>query len=62
MLINLLSNALKFTMKGKIYVNVSFEEEEHKLIIIVADTGIGIRRIDQVKLFQMFGKIDSDKN
>ena len=49
-------------MKGKIYVNVSFEEEEHKLIIIVADTGIGIRRIDQVKLFQMFGKIDSDKN
>ena len=58
----MLSNALKFTMKGKIYVNVSFEEEEHKLIIIVADTGIGIRRIDQVKLFQMFGKIDSDKN
>ena len=62
MLINLLSNALKFTMKGKIRVDVSFDEEKRFLTMAVTDTGIGIRRVDQVKLFQMFGKLDSRQN
>lgn len=62
MLINLLSNALKFTMKGKIRVDVNFDEEKRFLTLVVSDTGIGIRRIDQVKLFQMFGKLDTRHN
>lgn len=57
-LINLISNALKFTPAGgKITVKASFDTESKMLSFSVKDTGIGIRRVDQVKLFRMFGKL-----
>jgi signal transduction histidine kinase len=53
-LLNLQSNALKFTQKGKVEIKVSITEENF-LKISVVDTGIGIKREDQDKLFKLFG-------
>ena len=55
----MLSNAIKFTFKGSIKVNVSVRQE--KLVTSVEDTGIGINREDQTKLFKFFGKLQSSK-
>jgi signal transduction histidine kinase len=58
-LINLISNALKFTTTGSIIVDCNFDKENLLLDFSVIDTGIGIRKVDQVKLFKMFGKLNS---
>ena len=62
---NLLTNAVKYTQKGGItlkvrYVNVG--EEELRLYISVSDTGIGIRKEDQNRLFQSFVRLDENRN
>ena len=56
-LLNLQSNALKFTERGYVKIEVSIEEKEGKkfLKIEVKDTGIGIKTEDQDKLFKLFG-------
>jgi signal transduction histidine kinase len=51
-LLNLLSNALKFTKDGS--VRVAVERGFGQVTIQVIDTGIGIRPEDQDKLFQKF--------
>ena len=61
-LINLLSNALKFTEKGTIELNVSSIETKNnscKLRFYVKDTGIGIKKINQEKIFEAFSQEDS---
>ena len=66
---NLLSNAIKYTPSGTVDLLVDFktlpEETENRrieLVVIVADTGIGIRSDDRGKLFQSFERIDLDRN
>lgn len=49
---NMLSNALKFTEQGRIEVGVS--EKENLVECYVKDSGIGISREDQTKLFERF--------
>ena len=50
---NLLSNAFKYTpVKGRIVVSLSFQEG--KLIVRVADTGVGIPKEKQAQLFSRF--------
>ena len=61
-MINLLSNAAKFTEEGAITVNVvPFKSEEGKKLIkiSVTDTGPGISEKDQEKLFQAFSQVDA---
>ena len=58
-LINLTSNAMKFTTDGTITIDVDFDPENNKLFFSVIDTGIGIKRNDQIKLFKIFGKLQS---
>jgi signal transduction histidine kinase len=60
-IINLLSNALKFTNEGSITIEVEFDADNKKLYFNIIDTGIGIRKADQVKLFKMFGKLKSSQ-
>ena len=60
-IINLLSNALKFTNEGSITIEVEFDTDTNKLLFNIIDTGIGIRKVDQVKLFKMFGKLSSSQ-
>jgi signal transduction histidine kinase len=55
-LMNLLGNAIKFSDKGSIDLEVSAFDEE--LTISVSDCGIGIRPEDMEKLFSPFGQID----
>ena len=56
-LLNLQSNALKFTEKGYVKIEVSVQRREASkyLKIEVIDTGIGIKLEDQDKLFKLFG-------
>ncbi len=54
---NLLSNALKFTGRGEISVNLRYEENNF-LRISVSDTGIGIAPDVSAKLFQPFQQAD----
>jgi len=59
--INLLSNALKFTDPGgevRLVTSVTETDQGRQLIIEVSDTGIGIREEDLPKLFQEFSQIE----
>jgi signal transduction histidine kinase len=58
-LINLLSNSIKYTLSGK--VEVSAKTRSKELLITVADTGIGISAEDQLSLFQKFSRIQNEK-
>ena len=58
---NLVNNALKFTNKGKIALQIEIvSEEESKIEILfkVKDSGIGIRKEDLPKLFKSFSQVD----
>lgn len=62
-LLNLLSNAFKFTFKGRITIGckVSQINNGEYLVFTVSDTGIGIKKEDQSGLFRLFGMI-TNKN
>ncbi len=61
-LINLTNNAIKFTDKGKVQIELGTRQSNgHTLATIdVIDTGIGIRPEDKEKLFQAFQQVDVD--
>ncbi|MDH5545093.1 MAG: response regulator [Gammaproteobacteria bacterium] len=56
-LINLLGNAVKFTEKGKIVVDTSFDCENRKLLFSVRDTGIGIKEKYFQEIFQPYQQV-----
>ncbi|HWZ13952.1 MAG TPA: two-component regulator propeller domain-containing protein [Mucilaginibacter sp.] len=61
-LINLVSNAIKFTNKGEVFISVKIAEqkgEELALVFSVRDTGIGIPADKLDKLFKAFSQVDS---
>lgn len=62
--LNLLTNAVKYTKTGSIELNVSIVRKERvcRLIISVKDTGIGIKKENIDKLFTKFERFDLDKN
>jgi PAS domain S-box-containing protein len=61
-LINLTNNAIKFTDKGKVEIELSTRPSNGHMLasIDVIDTGIGIRTKDREKLFQAFQQVDID--
>lgn len=58
-LVNLISNSLKFTFSGSIEVYLEYDHALKKLNVTVADTGIGIDESDKHRVFEMFSKIES---
>ena len=58
-LINLCSNALKFTNKGGITINTRCDSVAHQIIFKVTDTGIGLTDDQAEKIFRPFSQADS---
>ena len=64
-LTNLVSNAIKFTSKGEVILNVSLTrqnisaEEEHQILFEVADTGVGIPPHQLSEIFEAFRQGDA---
>ena len=59
--VNLLTNAAKYTQVGSVTFSVDFETKNAKEILLkfaVTDTGIGIRDEDRKKLFTNFQRLD----
>jgi len=61
-LVNLIGNALKFTAKGEISINVEsrgHDEKGHHIEFAITDTGIGISKEGIEKLFKAFQQVDT---
>lgn len=63
-LINLLTNAVKYTEKGSVRLCVTgnIKGEGCELVFRVKDTGIGIKEEDMERLFQAFERIEEKRN
>ncbi len=64
-IINLLTNAVKYTKEGTVKFSVSGEKLEDKKLVLkirVEDTGMGIRKEDIDKLFESFERLEEQKN
>jgi len=57
-LLNLLSNAFKFTDKGLVRVELALSGDRSKFTLCVRDTGIGITAAQREGLFSAFGQAD----
>ncbi|MEB3341394.1 response regulator [Okeania sp.] len=66
-LVNLISNGIKFTESGEIVINITAEElnpdysqsPTHQIHFAIRDTGIGIPEEGMKRLFQPFSQVDS---
>ena len=63
-LVNLLNNAVKYTLEGSVTLSVDGRIEGKKAILdfAVEDTGIGIKEEDMEKLFKEFERIEEKRN
>jgi signal transduction histidine kinase/ActR/RegA family two-component response regulator len=57
-LVNLVSNALKFTEAGSVTVQATYDLEQETARFVVADTGIGIEAEKQAAIFEAFTQAD----
>jgi signal transduction histidine kinase len=58
-LLNLLSNSLKFTHHGGVTIGACFNARERSIVLSVIDTGIGIAPLDQERIFEDFRQLDN---
>lgn len=58
LLVHLLSNAAKFTRKGEINLAFKVDNEQEEIRFVVTDTGCGIPRDMQGKIFEPFEKLN----
>ena len=60
---NLVSNAIKFTERGVVKIRVDVQptelSQQVEMKLVVEDTGIGISREDQLRLFEPFAQADN---
>ncbi len=64
-LLNILSNAVKYTEEGSVTLDCRYEKIDEKQIqlrISVGDTGVGIRKEELKHLFDAFRRVNSEKN
>ena len=63
-MINLMTNAIKFTNEGAVTLHVRFSRQDYgiNLSIAVEDSGIGITEENLEKLFESFQQVDTKKN
>lgn len=58
-LLNLCSNAIKFTEYGEVTITMRYESDTDHLFFIVKDSGIGLSKESQEKIFESFTQADS---
>ena len=64
-ILNLLTNAVKYSNQGHIELIVDYEKLEDDEIMLkatVKDQGIGIKKEDMPKLFEAFSQVDMERN
>lgn len=68
-ILNLMTNAVKYTNEGWIQLSVNMkevsqylDEENVVLVVRVSDSGIGIKKEEEAKLFKEFERLDQQKN
>lgn len=64
-ILNILTNAAKYTEEGSVTMNIGFEKtgtQHINLKVEVKDTGIGIKQEDIDKLFSRFERIEEERN
>ena len=64
-ILNLLTNAIKYTKTGSVTFSMTYDKTEENDILLtvhVIDTGCGIKKEDMKKLFSPFERIDEGKN
>ncbi len=59
-IINLLTNAIKFTEKGSVTFGFEIDEENQLIHFTVKDTGLGIDEDNHKYIFDRFKRVDSD--
>lgn len=65
---NLVSNAIKYSERGTIIINVRYDDEKHSVIFDIIDQGIGIHNEEICHLFKDYGqtsnslKLNNDSN
>src|SRR4029453_255574 len=57
--LNLVTNAIKFTPRGTVVLGATFNAKTGRLAISVEDTGIGIAGEDKDRIFEDFRQVDS---
>ncbi len=60
LLFNLVSNAIKYNKEGG-FVKISCERDEHSLVVVVEDNGIGIESENLDLIFTRFKRIETNK-
>ena len=58
---NIIDNAVKYTLAGGM-VSIAFEESGGEKKMIVSDTGIGISKVNQGRIFSKLFRADNDRN
>ena len=64
-MLNLLTNAVKFTQKGQILLSFDYRmisDDRMMLKFFVSDSGMGIKEDDKSKLFTAFTQLDMERN
>lgn len=64
-ILNLLTNAVKFTHQGEVHLKIDFDRMDNDTVLMkteISDTGIGIKKEDMCKLFNLFQQVDSKRN
>jgi len=57
--LNLLSNALKFTPTGSVIIGATFDSKSRTIAIMVRDTGVGVPEESRAKIFEDFRQLDN---
>jgi PAS domain S-box-containing protein len=58
-LLNLIGNAVKFTEAGEVRLAATYDQETGRLNVRVQDTGAGMNKAQQQRLFQRFSQVDA---
>lgn len=61
-LFNLISNAIKFKRNEPPVINIHIKKDKDNILLSVEDNGIGIEKANTDKIFDIYGRLNSDKD